>query len=135
MKSLDTNVLARFFISDPDDAQAIKQQPAAIAAMSSRAFVGVTVLLEFEWVMRGFYGLSRPAISKVFDALLGIEHLTIEDRAAVIVAINGFNAGLDFADSMHVSRSAQSSGFVTFDQKLVKRSKAVDLQVQLELIQ
>ena len=65
MKALDTNVLARFFIDDPDDRQAAKQRPAAIAALSERAFVSVTVLLEFEWVMRGFYGMARKDIARV----------------------------------------------------------------------
>ena len=54
MRALDTNVLARFFIDDPDNPQAAKQLPAAVAALSERAFVPVTVLLELEWVMRGF---------------------------------------------------------------------------------
>ena len=48
MRALDTNVLARFFIDDADDAQAARQRPAAVAAMSERAFVTVTVLLELE---------------------------------------------------------------------------------------
>lgn len=134
MKSLDTNVLAQFFISDADDRQAIKQQPAAVAAMSGRAFISVTVLLELEWVKRGFYELTRPAISKVFSALLGLDHITIEDRAAVILAINAFNSGLDFADAMHVFRSGQASSFVTFDQKLAKRSKLIGIPVKVELI-
>jgi len=42
MKALDTSVLARFFIGDPDDRQAARQRPAAIAALSERAFVSVT---------------------------------------------------------------------------------------------
>ena len=54
MKSLDTNVLARFFVDDPDDAEAAKQRPAAIEALAERCFVSVTVLLELEWVLRGF---------------------------------------------------------------------------------
>ena len=59
MKALDTNVLARFFIDDPDDPQAALQRPAAIAALSQPALVTVTVILELEWVMRGFYALRR----------------------------------------------------------------------------
>jgi predicted nucleic-acid-binding protein len=47
MKSLDTNILARFFIDDPDDPQAVAQRPAAVAAMSQRGMVPVTVLLNF----------------------------------------------------------------------------------------
>ena len=56
MRALDTNVLARFFVDDADDAQATRQRPAAVAALSQRSFVSVTVLLELEWVLRGFYG-------------------------------------------------------------------------------
>ena len=43
MRALDTNVLARFFVEDADDAQAAKQRPAAVAALAERAFVSVTV--------------------------------------------------------------------------------------------
>ena len=59
MRALDTNVLARFFVDDADDAQAAKLRPAAVAALSERSFVSVTVLLELEWVMRGFYELPK----------------------------------------------------------------------------
>ena len=62
MKALDTNVLARFFVDDADDAQAARQRPAAVAALSERAFVSVTVLLELEWVMRGFYEIGRAHV-------------------------------------------------------------------------
>ena len=90
MKALDTNVLARFFIDDASDAQATQQRPAAIAAMTARAFVSVTVLLELEWVMRGFYELPPPAFSQVMRALAGIEHITMEDRDAVLAALDAF---------------------------------------------
>ena len=59
MRALDTNVLARFFVDDADDAQAARQRPAAAAAMAERSSVSVTVVLEFEWVLRGFYDLPR----------------------------------------------------------------------------
>ena len=36
MKAVDTNVLARFFVNDPDDPEAAKQRPAAIQAMTNR---------------------------------------------------------------------------------------------------
>ena len=122
MRSLDTNVLARFFIDDPDDAQAAKQRPAAVAALSERAHVTVTVLLEFEWVMRGFYGLSRRAITDVLRALTGIEHVAIEDRDLVLTSIDAFERGMDFADALHLHRSARAASFATFDRALVKRA-------------
>ena len=65
MRALDTNVLARFFVDDADDAQAARQRPAAVAALSERSFVSVTVLLELEWVLRGFYGLPTRDVLRV----------------------------------------------------------------------
>ena len=134
MRSLDTNVLARFFVDDADDAEAAKQRPAAIAALSERAFVSVTVLMEFEWVMRGFYDLPLRDMVSVFRALAGIEHISIEDRAAVMTALDGFEKGLDFADALHVARSARASAFATFDQRLAKRAKGLALSPSVELL-
>ena len=134
MRALDTNVLARFFVDDADDAQAAKQRPAAIAALAGRSFVSVTVLLELEWVLRGFYELSTKDISRVLRALASIEHITLEDRDAVLVAIDAFNKGLDFADALHLARSSRASGFATFDQRLAKRAKGLALAPPVELL-
>jgi predicted nucleic-acid-binding protein len=134
MRSLDTNVLARFFVDDAEDPQAAKQRPAAIAALAERAYVSVTVLLELESVLRGFYTLPRRDIAKAMRALAGIEHVTIEDRDAVLAALGAFEAGLDFADALHVTRSARASAFVTFDRQLARRAKALALSPTTELL-
>ena len=134
MRALDTNVLARFFIDDADDAQAAKHRPSAVAALSERAFVAVTVLLELEWVMRGFYGLPPTDISRVLRALSSIEHITLEDRSAVLMALDAFDQGLDFADALHMVRSSRASGFATFDQRLAKRAKDLALSPPVELL-
>ena len=134
MKALDTNVLARFFVDDADDKQSARQRPAAVAALSERSFVSVTVLLELEWVMRGFYELPTKDISRVFRALTSIEHITLEDRDAVLVAVDAFDKGLDFADALHLARSSRASGFVTFDHRLAKRAKALALAPPVQLL-
>ena len=134
MKALDTNVLARFFVDDADDAQAAQQRPAAVAALSERSFVSVTVLLEFEWVMRGFYELPPRDISRVLRALGSLQHITLEDRDAVLAALDSFDRGLDFADALHLARSSRASGFVTFDQRLARRAKRLALQPPVELL-
>jgi len=134
MKALDTNVLARFFVDDADDAQAVKQRPAAVAALAERSFVSVTVLLELEWVFRGFYELPRTSVSRVMRALAGIEHITLVDRGAVLMALDGFDKGLDFGDALHLARSARTSGFATFDRRLAKRAKGLALVPPVELI-
>jgi predicted nucleic-acid-binding protein len=132
--SLDTNVLARFFIDDADDAQVARQRPAAVAALAERSFVSVTVLLELEWVMRGFYELPTRDISRVLRALAGIEHITLEDRDAVLVAVDAFDKGLDFAGALHLARSSRACGFATFDRRLARRAKGLALTPPVELL-
>lgn len=134
MKALDTCVLARVFIDDVDDVQATKQRPAAVLALSERGWVSVTVLLELEWVMRGFYELPARDISRVLRALTSLAHITIEDRDAVLVAIDAFDKGVDFADALHLARSTRASGFATFDRRLANRAKKLALTPPVELL-
>jgi len=134
VKSLDTNVLARFFIDDPDDEEAARQRPEAVAALADRCFVCVTVLLELEWVMRGFYGLPRSEFIRVATALAGVDHISLEDRGAVLAAVEAHAQGLDFADALHVVRSGRASGFVTFDQRLAKRAAALGIGPPVEVL-
>ena len=134
MRALDTNVLARFFIDDADDPQAARQRPAAVAALAERCFVSVTVLLELEWVMRGFYELPQPDTVRVLRALASIEHVTLEDRDAVFAAIDAMDKGLDFADALHLARSSRASGFATFDRRLAKRARSLALVPPVELL-
>ena len=133
MKALDTNVLARFFVDDADDPQAARQRPAAIAALSDKAFVSITVLLEFEWVLRGFYSLPRKDVSRVLHALAGVEHVTLEDRPAVLSALDAYDNGLDFADAIHVLRGSRAAAFATFDRRLARRAKALALTPPVEV--
>lgn len=133
MKAVDTNILARFFIDDPNDEEAIGQRPAAIAAMSERVFVGITVLLEFEWVMRGFYGLGREEVGKVMAALCDLSTVIVEDRDAVAAALAAHAAGLDFADALHLARAARCQAFVSFDTRLGKRAEAIGMTPVCEI--
>jgi predicted nucleic-acid-binding protein len=134
MKSPDTNVLARFFVDAPDDAKADGQRPAAIAALAERSFVSVTVPLELEWVLPGSYELPAKDVSRVLRALTGIEHITLEDGDAVLTALDAFDKGLALADALHLALSARAVGFLTFDQRLVKRANALKLAAPVQLL-
>lgn len=134
MKALDTNVLVRFFVDDPDDAQSARQRPRAIEALSERGYVPLTVLLELEWVLRGFYELPAKEIARVIRALASIEHITLENRDAVLSAANSLMGGIDFADALHVACSSRAAAFVTFDAKLSKRAAKLQLALPVELL-
>jgi len=102
------------------------------AQYSYLSLVPVSVILEFEWVMRGFYELSRKDIQRVFESLCGLENVQIEDRGIVLSALNAYQQGLDFADALHLARADFCSAFLSFDQRLKKRAKAAGLSPAVE---
>ena len=78
--------------------------------------------------------LPTRDISRVLRALASIEHITLEDRDAVLVAVDAFDKGLDFADALHIARSSRASGFATFDGRLARRAKRLALAPPVELL-
>jgi predicted nucleic-acid-binding protein len=127
MKAVDTNVLARFLVDDPDDVEAQRQRPVAIRIMKRPVFVAVTVLLELEWVLRGFYETPRREIVEALTGLCRLENVSVEDRELVLTALEGVATGMDFADALHVARSKRCESFVTFDRTLVRRARRAGL--------
>lgn len=135
MISVDTNVLARFYVDDPGDPEARKQRPVARSIMQEPSiFVPITVLLELEWVTRAFYEFSPSDFASVVNHLLGLSNVVVESRSAVMAAIDAHVAGLDFADALHIGASAHCTSLVTFDDKgFVRRARRLGLQPVVEL--
>jgi len=119
MIGLDTNVLARYYIDDAADAQAQAQREAAQRLIESGQALRVckTVILELEWVMRGYYGFTQAEIGLVLRHLLAQPHVTIEDRDAVEQALIGSEAGLDLADALHHASYRSCDGMASFDDR------------------
>lgn len=130
MIGLDTNVLARYYINDEGDAQTNAQRTAAKKLIESGKplMVCKTVLLELEWVMRGFYGFTVHQITPVFYHLLKLPQVTIEDRPLVEKAIAQHEAGFDFADALHHASYHGCDSMATFDdKKFARRAKRLAL--------
>ena len=60
-----------------------------------------TVILEFEWVMRGYYGFNHAEVISVLRHLMALPHISIEDRSTVERALSQCDAGLELADALH----------------------------------
>ena len=130
MIGLDTNVLARYYIDDATDAEAARQREAAQRLIESGnpLLVSKTVLLELEWVMRGYYGFEPTEVSRVLTHLLSLEQLEIEDRDVVQQAVASHAAGLDFADGLHHASYRQCEGMATFDdRRFARRARRLGL--------
>ncbi len=116
MHAVDTNVIVRTLIGD-DPAQAAE----ARAVIGHRpVFVPRTVLMEVEWVLRGVYGLPPERIIPALRALAGLPGVSLEDAATVTKAMDWAEAGMDFADALHLATAAECQGFLTFDKRLTR---------------
>jgi predicted nucleic-acid-binding protein len=120
MIAIDTSILVRLVTRD-DDAQAKR---AAALFEREQIYVGKTVLLETEWVLRFSYELSRPVILNALKNSVGLPQVTVEDSPAVAEALDLFETGMDFADALHLASSREAAHFVTFDERLKKRADA-----------
>jgi predicted nucleic-acid-binding protein len=84
MIGVDTNILARFYVDDPNDPEAAKQRPIArrILTESKSLFVPLTVILE----LNGFYVRSIILMQTTFVMLLnicwGLLMLSLKNRLA-----------------------------------------------------
>ena len=136
MISVDTNVLARFYCDDSGDPEAARQRPLARRTIieSPAVFVPLTVVLELEWVMRGFYELESEPFCQALEHLLGMPHVTVERWTVVKDAIALHRRGLDFADALHWACSAGCERFVTFDdRRLARRARRLGLYPEVVL--
>ena len=123
MIGLDTNVLARYYIQDEGDAEATKQREAARRLMESGEplMVCKTVLLELEWVMRGYYKFSTAQIAGVINHLLASPQVTVEDRESIVQALSHCQAGLELADALHHASYRGCDSVASFDNKQFAR--------------
>lgn len=120
MRGIDTNIVVRLLTAD--DAQ--QAQAARRAIEGKEIFLGVTVLLEAEWVLRAGYDFKPAQIAGALRGLAGLPGMTVEEPAQVALALEWMEGGMDFADALHLARSGHCSEFLTFERKLAKRAKA-----------
>jgi predicted nucleic-acid-binding protein len=130
MIGLDTNVLARYYIDDEADSEAQRQRLAARRLIESGQplMVSKSVVLELEWVMRGYYGFDPAEVASVMRHLLEQPHITVEGREAVEQALSNVEAGIDFADALHHASYKTCDSVATFDdRKFARRAKKLGL--------
>ena len=137
MIGLDTNVLARYYVEDKADVQAQRQRIAARRLIESGKplMVCKTVILEFEWVMRGYYGFTATEAVSVLRHLLSLPNVTVEDRGTVEHALSQCEAGIDLADALHHASYRSCESMASFDdRKFARRAKRLGLVPGVSLL-
>jgi predicted nucleic-acid-binding protein len=118
MLALDTNVVVRYLVKD-DDAQS-KRARAVVAR--EPVYLAATVVLECDWVLRSLYGFSPTQVTQALVAFCGLANVNVGEADAVKRAFRMTEAGLDFADGLHLALAAHCDGFATFDRRFAKRA-------------
>ena len=122
MIALDTNVLARYYVAS-SDAPSKKQSTVAKRLLESgkSLFASKTVVLELEWVLRGYYKSQPDDVLTVLTHLLAMPNIEVEDRVAVELATVALGDGFDFADALHHASARHCTSLATFDDKRFAR--------------
>lgn len=128
MKSLDTNVLVRYYAQDDP-----QQSPVATRLFADKQplFVTKTVLIEFWWVLTQAdkFHFEKLQVLSVFDHLLGLPNIVVEDESAVVDALAWCRAGLEFPDALHLASSGQCAVMLTFDdRKFARRANRLGIR-------
>ena len=118
MQAVDTNLVVRYLTGD-DPGQSAKVR--AIIGQKP-VFIPRTVILEAEWVLRGVYEWPSTRVIPALRALAGLPEITVEDARLVAQAMDWAEAGMDFADALHLASSAACEAFLTFDKRLVRNA-------------
>ena len=121
MVVVDTNILVRFAVND--DPRQVAQARRTIG--SQDIWIGVTVLLELEWVLRSRYAYERTEVLSFLRQLLTTAGVEVEDEAQVATALDWYADGADFADALHLARSQLRGVMLTFDTGFCKPAQRV----------
>ena len=127
MLAIDANLVVCFLVGDHPTQSA----KARALIEAEDVFVSSTVMLETAWVLRSVYGYSGDPLGAALAAFAGLPRVTLEEPAIVAQALDWMQAGLDFADALHLAKARGCQGFVSFDRKFAKAANRVsDIKVR-----
>ncbi len=119
MRAVDANVVVRYLTGD-DPTQAARARAVIDAG---DVFVGTTVLLESDWVLRSVYGFSGKEVAVALRGLAGLPNVRVESPAMLAEALDRAENGMDFADALHLGSAARCDAMLTFDRRFIDSAK------------
>jgi len=119
--AVDTNVVVRLLTGDDKSQQARAER----LFRDHEIFIGATVFLESEWVLRFSYGYDPARIRDAFKKLLGLDNVSASHPSALAMALERYARGLDFADALHLALAGDCERFATFDARFIKKAQTL----------
>ncbi len=128
MISLDTNIMVRIFVDDP---QCPEQNNKARQIVGEYETVYVTQIVQVEtvWVLSRAYGFSRTEIERVLESMLNNAAFRLENETIFAAALPLYSrSNIDFADALILQNSMQQNlQLLSFDRKLQKQPGVVSV--------
>ncbi len=121
MIALDTNILVRLLVNDPDE-QAQNATAKSILLKHGQVYLSQIVQVETIWVSESAYNFDKNEVLKALKHLAAHHAFVLQYPDSFDTALNNFqNSNADFADCLILAES-QKQGYqlVTFDKKLGK---------------
>lgn len=115
MRSVDTNIVARFLLGDHESQSLI-----ARSLINEGAFISLTVLLETVWLLSSRYKMTTSQIVDLVNVLREHVGVQIEGEDWLDWLLTSFAQGPDFADLVHLVASKNHRSFATFDRGIEK---------------
>jgi predicted nucleic-acid-binding protein len=119
--AIDTNVIIHILARD-DEA---KYQKARALAQSGRFFVPESVILETEWVLRDVYDFAPHDVCRMLRMFFGLKNASLADPGKIARVLDWHEAGMDFADALHLAGCAHLKELRTFDRDFARRAKGL----------
>jgi predicted nucleic-acid-binding protein len=126
--SLDTNVVVRIFVDDPDNPEQ-SQTVREIVSQYKTVYITQVVQIETVWVLGRSYDFSRADIIRVLESLLNNQAFRLENETIFIAALQLYRrSNIDFADALILQNSVQQDlQLLSFDKKLQKQQGVVSV--------
>lgn len=113
MIAVDTNIVVRYAVKDDP----VQTQLATSFLRDNQCRLLPTVVLESVWVMgskRG-YALAPVTVAERVRHIAGLPTVQVEQAAEIARALDWYEAGMDFADALHLALAGRSIGLATLD--------------------
>ncbi len=130
MIAVDTNVVVRAIVRD----NAVQAAAADAILSSGPVWLARSVLLETEWVLRAAYGLDRSTLNGALTTLVGLEGLVVDSFAEVGAALAWHQAGMDFADALHLASAGSCDSLATFDRRFAAAAARLSAAPDVTLV-
>ncbi len=121
MIAVDTNVLVRLLINDPDSLAQVGLAK-ALLKRAKQVYVPQIVQIEMVWVLETAYGFDKPAVITVLKHLQKTLLFVLQDEAQFDAALATFeNHTADFSDYVILSGCLENDHeLFTFDKKFAR---------------